>query len=90
MACFSRSCILSFKTFFRFLSDSGPPLKLPPVPTTCCMSGCANCVWIEYAENLLSNYGDNAEDVKKNILSQIDDPSLKAFIEMELMFRMNK
>lgn len=76
--------------FLRYLSDCPPPGTLPPAPTTCCMSGCANCVWIDYADKLISQYGDCPQSVSKDILAQIDDPSLKAFLEMELMFRLKK
>ena len=89
MACRSRS-IVRLRSLLRFLSDSRPPTPLPPPPTMCCMTGCANCVWIEYAEKLVSKYGNCSEGVTKDILSQIDDPSLKAFVEMELMFRLKR
>lgn len=63
---------------------------IPPPPTTCCMSGCANCVWIEYAELLLSKYENCSDKVTKDILDQIEDPSLKAFLQMELEFKLKK
>ena len=66
------------------------PPQLPPPPTTCCMSGCANCVWIDYAETLIKVYGNCPNSVMKDILVQIEDPSLKAFLEMELQFRLKK
>ena len=74
---------------------------LPDPPTTCCMSGCANCVWIDYAERIVQQISADSESadtselhtkesIIKHILKEINDPSLKAFIEMELQFRLKK
>ncbi|RDD38206.1 Oxidoreductase-like domain-containing protein 1 [Trichoplax sp. H2] len=58
--------------------------KLPPeLPVTCCMSGCANCVWLKYCEELVEYYkGDKSH--AKQALEKIDDPSIKALIKLEL------
>jgi len=90
MACVTRLSSVSALKFLRYLSECGPPSSLPPEPTTCCMSGCANCVWIEYAEKLIAQYGNCPDVVSQDILAKIEDPSLKAFLEMELMFRLKK
>uniref|UniRef100_A0A0B6Y0S8 Oxidoreductase-like domain-containing protein n=1 Tax=Arion vulgaris TaxID=1028688 RepID=A0A0B6Y0S8_9EUPU len=58
----------------------GPP---PEPPITCCMSGCANCVWIKYAEELREYYKDGGERAK-SALEKIEDPSLRAFVKLEL------
>ncbi|KAL5245200.1 hypothetical protein ACI65C_012610 [Semiaphis heraclei] len=61
------------------------PPELPEEPMTCCMSGCANCVWIEYADkvrSILAN-SDNKQ-VSKMVLDKIQDPNMKAFLSMEL------
>lgn len=58
----------------------GPP---PEPPTTCCMSGCANCVYIAYAEELKAYYSDGGQKARE-ALEQIEDPSLKAFLKLEL------
>lgn len=57
-------------------------------PTNCCMSGCANCVWIQYAERL-SNTIDSTSDVNLQtaILERVQDPNMKAFLTMELRCR---
>jgi len=57
--------------------------KEPEEPTTCCMSGCANCVWIEYAEVMVVRYKDGGHRARKAIES-IKDPMMKAFLTMEL------
>ena len=56
-------------------------------PTTCCMSGCANCVWLEYAETISKFLKENEEDVQKIISERVKDPNMRAFLEMELRCR---
>ena len=56
---------------------------LPPPPTDCCMSGCARCVWLLYADELASIYRDGGKAAEK-VLDAIDDPSLKIFLSLEL------
>lgn len=41
----------------------------PPDPATCCGSGCANCVWIEYVAEQMRYYRDRPSH---EILSEID------------------
>ncbi|ELU15311.1 hypothetical protein CAPTEDRAFT_171215 [Capitella teleta] len=55
----------------------------PDPPLHCCESGCANCVWIQYTEELIDYY-HSEEEAKKKVLSLITDPQFKAFIQMEL------
>ena len=47
------------------------------------MSGCANCVWIEYAQELAEIYKDGGEAAQM-VMKAIDDPSIKIFISLEL------
>lgn len=56
-------------------------------PTNCCMSGCANCVWIQYAELLSEKLKDSDEDVQKIIMDKVQDPNMRAFLSMELRCR---
>ncbi|XP_069124130.1 oxidoreductase-like domain-containing protein 1 [Argopecten irradians] len=67
-------------TFTEIVPGKGPP---PEPPVDCCMSGCANCVWIKYAEELKDYYSDGTERALREI-EKIDNPSLKAFIKLEL------
>ena len=59
----------------------GPP---PEIPTTCCSSGCANCVWIDYAEELKKYYKDGGANARKAIEKEVQDPNLKAFLLLEI------
>ena len=55
----------------------------------CCMSGCANCVWLDYTDDMIKAYAKKGEKLDlKVILQEIDDnvsdPMIKSFIKMEL------
>lgn len=69
----------SLKTM-KVMPGKGPP---PEPPVNCCMSGCANCVWIVYAEELKNYYNDGGEAARE-ALEKIENPSLKAFLKLEL------
>lgn len=56
-------------------------------PTNCCMSGCTNCVWIQYAEKLSAVLEKSEVDVQKLIIDKVQDPNMKAFLSMELRFK---
>lgn len=62
--------------------------KLPPEPTTCCMSGCANCVWIEYADKIAKLLDGNTEGARELVLKKIQDPNLRMFLQTELKLKM--
>ena len=65
----------------------------PEPPTTCCMSGCANCVWLDHAEDLIEFYdkkGLNKEKILEDIESQVSDPMIKAFVKLEIKSRILK
>nr|XP_018897012.1 PREDICTED: uncharacterized protein LOC109030483 [Bemisia tabaci] len=64
--------------------ESFSQLELPEEPTNCCMSGCANCVWIEYAKELQTVFHGSNEKARDIILTKISDPNMKAFLAMEL------
>ena len=57
---------------------------LPEEPTDCCMSGCANCVWIQYAEELKKKFCSSDEDLREIIMNKISDPNMKMFLSIEL------
>ena len=69
-------------------SDSST--SLPEAPSNmCCMSGCANCVWLDYIDDMIKAYAKKGEKLDlKVILQEIDDnvsdPMIKSFIKMEL------
>ncbi|EDW27978.1 GL27228 [Drosophila persimilis] len=69
----------------RHLADKTPKdIVIPPEPTTCCMSGCANCVWLDYAQTLAKLLDNNDERAREIVLSKITDPNLKMFLSLEL------
>ncbi|XP_017888066.1 oxidoreductase-like domain-containing protein 1 [Ceratina calcarata] len=82
----------------RILSSDGDTTEKPETtdpsstddmsePTNCCMSGCVNCVWIQYAEKLSATLEKSDADVQKLILDKVQDPNMKTFLLMELRLR---
>ena len=69
---------------------------IPTMPdeVLCCGSGCQNCVWLEYAENVLAYYGQNYAQSNEGIhkaLAEVDkltDTNLKSFLNMELRMKL--
>jgi len=55
----------------------------PEIPTCCCMSGCANCVYIQYAVEMAEYLKDNGTTALK-VIDAIEDESLKTFLKMEI------
>ncbi|ALC47587.1 CG5500 [Drosophila busckii] len=68
----------------QLADNKGSDIEIPPEPTNCCMSGCANCVWIEYAQTLTKLLEGNGERAREIVLSKIQDPNLRMFLELEL------
>ncbi|CAF0784902.1 unnamed protein product [Rotaria sordida] len=60
-------------------------------PTTCCMSNCANCVWIAFAEEVAQRYPDGPIEVIDDVLKRyIDDKSFREFLEFEIQARLRE
>ena len=88
----------SARNCLRLISGGPPPhvhathpdeddILIPDPPTTCCMSGCSHCVWIEYAEELARLYKDGGKAAEK-VMRAIEDPSLRIFMSVELRDRL--
>merc|ERR1712126_49090 len=61
----------------------------PELPTTCCMSGCANCVWLDFAEETIKHYEGlgmkmELDELLNTVETNVEDPMIKSFIKMEL------
>lgn len=69
------------------VTDIDSEVDLLEEPTTCCMSGCTNCVWIEYADKLSEKLKNSNDDVQNIIMNKIQDPNMRAFLSMELKCR---
>lgn len=79
----------------RNKSDDKTKIRVKPeVPLACCGSGCSNCVWLQYADDLVKYYNDNFgksdEGIKEAIkeIEKLDDVNLRSYLIMELWMRL--
>jgi hypothetical protein len=75
----------------RALNDRKEPIKKPEL-AACCGSGCQNCSWLTYADELLAYYEElnkKNEGVEKILqeIEKMEDANLKAFLKMEIQFK---
>ena len=63
--------------------------SLTPPTNLCCMAGCVNCVWFEYADLLIQEYAKKEQtlkigDIFKEIDEDVEDPNIRAYIKLEI------
>ncbi|KYM94688.1 Uncharacterized protein C17orf90 [Cyphomyrmex costatus] len=87
LCCYQRN--LSIQKDDEVQTDRAKKISMDDLtePTNCCMSGCTNCVWIEYAERLSNMIEKSNTDLQKAIFDKVQDPNMKAFLQMELRCR---
>lgn len=61
--------------------------QIPPEPTHCCNSGCVNCVWIKYAQELTQLFDNGDVIARKKISEKVEDPKMRAFLFAQLGLR---
>ncbi|VDN90902.1 unnamed protein product [Brugia pahangi] len=60
----------------------------PPDPGACCASGCANCVWIEYATELMRYCRDRPlHEAMSEIDRVVPDIGVREFVKAEVRKR---
>ncbi|NXS23299.1 OXLD1 protein, partial [Mystacornis crossleyi] len=67
---------------------AAPPV--PPPPTHCCGTGCPNCVWVGYVEELLERHRDSGAQALAAVEQHVEDENIKMILRMEIRLRSRK
>ncbi|KAK6738455.1 hypothetical protein RB195_020514 [Necator americanus] len=68
---------------------TGPPVE--PMVAACCGQGCVNCVWLEYANDLIDYYsGQRIEETIKELEKKVPDANVRAYVLSELRLKMRR
>ncbi|XP_039572144.1 oxidoreductase-like domain-containing protein 1 [Passer montanus] len=70
--------------------QGGPPRGPPAAPTHCCGTGCPNCVWVGYVEELLQRHRDGGAQALAAVEQHVEDENIKMILRMEIRLRARK
>ena len=71
-------------------------LQKPEPPITCCGSGCQNCVYLQYADDLMKyyhkKYSNSNEGLREalNEVNKLTDENLKSYLVMEMNMKFKR
>ncbi|NWI59054.1 OXLD1 protein, partial [Calyptomena viridis] len=75
-------------------SPADPPVPPPPThccgATHCCGTGCPNCVWVGYVEELLERHRDGGVQALAAVEQHVEDENIKTILRMEIRLRSKK
>lgn len=63
-------------------SSSKSPRPSLPSEELCCKTGCSNCVYLTFADELIDYCKEAGKDVRTELHSMTSDPTLRGLIDM--------